>query len=91
MQPNQNEPQSKMSRALSDIVIAEMFLLQATLESASAISDGIADLSKQIYWSEDDTPPQEPIKAVLQRTRDEVVESYTSRFDYLRNLMNSDS
>ena len=91
MQPSQSEPQSRMSRAVSDIVIAEMFLLQATLESASAIGDGIAELGKQIYWSEEDTPPQEPIKHVIQRTRDEVVESYTSRFNYLRNLMNSDS
>jgi hypothetical protein len=91
MQVSEIEPQSKMRRALSDLVVAELFLVQATIESASVIGDSIGELSKQLYWSEDDTPPQEPIKTVLQRTRDEVVESYSSRFNYLRKLMDSDS
>ena len=80
-----------MRRAVSDLVVAELFLVQATIESASLISDGISELGKQFYWSDDDTPPQEPIKTVLQRTRDEVVESYASRFNYLRKLIDSDS
>ena len=91
MQVNEIEAESKMRRALSDLVVAEMFLVQATIESANVISDSIGELGKQWYWSEDDTPPQEPIKRVLQRTRDEVVESYSSRFNYLRKLMDSDS
>ena len=91
MQANEVNTQSKMRRAVSDLVVAELFLVQATIESASLISDGISELGKQFYWSEDDTPPQEPIKTVLQRTRDEVVESYSSRFNYLRKLIDSDS
>lgn len=91
MQGNEVEPQSKMLRAVSDIVVAEMFLVQATIESANVIGDSISELGKQFYWSEEDSPPQEPIKTVLQRTRDDVVESYASRFNYLRKLMDSDS
>jgi hypothetical protein len=91
MQENELSIQSKMHRAVSDIVVAEMFLVQATIESLNAIGDGISDLGKQFYWDSEDTPPQEPIKNVLQRTRDDVVESYTSRFNYLRKLIDSDS
>ena len=91
MQTNEEGNESKMRRALGDIVIAEMFLVQATLESANLIGEGISELGKQFYWSEEGSPPQEPIKTVLQRTRDDVVESYTSRFNYLRKLIDSDS
>ena len=91
MQTNQIDTQSKMRRTVNDLIVAEMFLLQATIESANVIGESINELGKQFYWSDDDTPPQEPIKTVLQRTRDEVVESYSSRFNYLRKLIDSDS
>jgi hypothetical protein len=91
MQTNEEGTENRMRRAFGDIVIAEMFLVQATLESANLIGESISELGKQFYWSEEDTPPQEPIKTVLQRTRDDVVESYTSRFNYLRKLIDSDS
>jgi hypothetical protein len=86
MQTREVAPESLILRTVSDVVIAEIFLVQATLESANVIGEGISELGKQIYWSDQDTPPKEPIKAVLQRTRDEVVESYSSRFNYLRTL-----
>ena len=91
MQENKIEAQSKISRAVGDLVIAEMFLVQATLESASVIGESISELGRQFYWREDDSPPQEPIKNVLLRTRDEVIESYSTRFNYLRKLIDSDS
>ncbi|MFK8050272.1 MAG: hypothetical protein AB8B81_17720 [Halioglobus sp.] len=91
MEAQEVSSQSRMQRAVSDIVVAEMFLVQATLESANVIGDGLNELGKQFYWSEDDMPPKEPIKNVLVRTRDEVVESYASRFNYLRKLIDSDS
>ncbi|MFT4823875.1 MAG: hypothetical protein ACI9DH_000156 [Halioglobus sp.] len=91
MQTNEVDSQSRVSRAVSDIVVAEMFLVQATIESANVIGDSISELGKQFYWSDEDTPPKEPIKNVLLRTRDEIVESYSSRFNYLRKLNNSDS
>ncbi len=36
-----------------------MFLVQATIESANVIGDGISELGKQFYWSDADTPPAE--------------------------------
>jgi hypothetical protein len=91
MQKNPIDNQSKIRRTISDVIVAEMFLLQATIESANVIGDSINELGKQFYWSDQDTPPQEPMKNVLLRTRDEVVESYSSRFNYLRKLIDSDS
>ena len=84
MQTREVAPESLILRTVSDVVIAEIFLVQATLESANVIGEGISELGK--HWNDQDTPPKEPIKAVLQRTRDEVVESYSSRFNYLRTL-----
>lgn len=86
----QRQP-SLVRKTVSELVVAEVFLVQATLESAGVIGEGISDLGKQLYWSESDTPPKEPMKTVLLRTRDDVVESYTSRFNYLRKLLDSDS
>ncbi len=91
MQKKEIDTQSKMRRTMNDIIVAEMFLLQATIESANVIGDSISELGKQFYWSDQDTPPQEPMKNVLLRTRDEVVDSYSSRFNYLRKLIDSDS
>ena len=91
MQEKELGIQSRMNRAVSDIVVAEMLLVQATIESFTAIGDGINDLGKQIYPNSEDTTSREPVKTVIQRTRDDVVESYTSRFNYLRQLIDSDS
>jgi hypothetical protein len=89
MRASEVASENKMRRAISDIVVAEIFLVQATIESANAIGAGFSDLGRQFYWSDEDTPPVEPIKNVLARTRDEVVESYSSRFNYLRKLIDS--
>ena len=84
--------QSRVRRTVNDLVLAEMFLVQATIESATAISDGINELGKQIASSEEaNSSPWDAISAVVQRTTDEALEPYTSRFRYLRDLINSDS
>jgi hypothetical protein len=85
----QLETQSKMRRAVSDIVIAEMMLVQATIESASLIGDCISELGAKTGAREDDVATVEPIKNILMRTRDEIVDSYASRFNYLRKLSDS--
>jgi len=79
--------QSRVRRTVNDLVMAEMFLVQATIESAAAIGDGINELGKQIS-SNDDTrqSPWDSISTVLQRTADEALEPYTSRFKYLREI-----
>ena len=89
MQSTQFEPQSKVHRAVSDIVIAEMMLVQATIESASLIGDCLSELSLQVDGRENGVATAEPIRNILLRTRDDVIDSYASRFSYLRKLSDS--
>ena len=85
-------PQSRARRTVNDLVLAEMFLVQATIESAAAIGDGISELSKQISASDESSvSPWDSISTALQRISDEALEPYTSRFKYLRDMRNSDS
>ena len=86
----QKVQQSRVRRTVNDLVMAEMFLVQATIESAAAIGDGINALGKQISGNEE-AERQDSISAVLQRTADEALEPYTSRFKYLRDMINVDS
>jgi hypothetical protein len=91
MQTNEVASESKMRRTVGDLVVAEMFLIQATIESANVIGSGLAELGKQFATADADAERPEPIKSVIQRTRDEVVDSYTSRFNYLRKMIDGDS
>ena len=85
-------PQSRARRTVNDLVLAEMFLVQATIESAAVIGDGISELSKQISASDESSvSPWDSISTALQRISDEALEPYTSRFKYLRDMRNSDS
>ena len=79
-----NRQPTRVRRTMNDLVMAEMFLLQATLESAAAISDGLSALSKE--WSGDEEQPG-GIPGVLARTADEAVEPYTTRYRYFRDMI----
>lgn len=72
---------NRAERVIGDIVMAELFLVQATIESASALSDGIDGLRDQ-FSSEIDT--KEDFRSFLERTRKQLLEPYTTRFKYLR-------
>lgn len=91
MQAQEMQP-SRVRRTVNDLVMAEMFLVQATIESVTAIGDGINELGRQIAANdEDESSPWDSISSVLQRTADEALEPYTSRFKYLRDMIKSDS
>jgi hypothetical protein len=91
MQANEAQP-GRVRRTMNDLVMAEMFLVQATIESATAIGDGFSELGKQIAQGEENqASPWDSISSVLQRTADEALEPYTSRFKYLRDMIKSDS
>ena len=91
MQP-QNAPQNRVRRTVNDLVVAEMFLVQATIESAAVIGDGFSELGKQISDSEETGQDSwESISSTLQRIADDALEPYTSRFSYFRDRFNSDS
>jgi hypothetical protein len=80
-------PTSMVRRTLNDLVMAEMFLVQATIESATAIGDGIQELGREI--AQYDAPGHDTwdsVSSVLHRIADEAVEPYTSRFRYFRDM-----
>ncbi|MFT6956969.1 MAG: hypothetical protein ACJAYC_001975 [Halieaceae bacterium] len=81
----------KARRILGDIVMGELFLIQATIESATAIGSGLSTLGKQFGSSNDDAETSETFGSIIQRTADEAVEPYITRFKYLRQLMSTDS
>jgi hypothetical protein len=90
MNTQQAEP-GRTRQLFGDIVMAEMFMVQATIESATAIGSGLSALGKQFDSSNDNTDTKETFGSVIQRTADEAIEPYTTRFKYLRQLMDKDS
>jgi hypothetical protein len=80
-----NNTNSGMRRRMHDLVVAEMFLIQATLESASVIGDGVSELGRHISQGRD--KHDESVQEVLQRIKNEALEPYTSRYQYLKELM----
>ena len=87
---NSEVQSSRMRRTVNDLVMAEMFLVQATIESAAAIGDGINELGKQMsQGGEDEDCSWDSISDVLQRTADEALEPYTTRFKYLRDMLSN--
>jgi hypothetical protein len=79
--------EGRLRRTVNDLVMAEMFLIQATIESAGIIGDGMSELGRHVAGEEgDDTT----VPHLLQRIADEALEPYTSRFRYLRALRDSD-
>jgi hypothetical protein len=91
MQANEIK-QGRIRRTVNDLVMAEMFLVQATIESATAIGDGISELGKQIARGDEaQNSPWDSISTVLQRIADDALEPYTSRFKYLRKMNDSES
>ncbi|MDX1733970.1 MAG: hypothetical protein R3228_06380 [Halioglobus sp.] len=75
-------------RTVNELVMAEMFVIQATLESAAAISDGVSDLGRQIRQGQDENG--ESVAELLQRIRERAVEPYTTRYRYFREMIGSD-
>lgn len=78
---------SRIGRAVNDLVLAEMFLVQATIESVVVIGDGF----KKITAGDASEQAGQPVSKVLQQTAGQALEPYTSRFKLLRSLIDSDS
>jgi len=82
---------SRLRRTVDDLIIAELFMVQATIESAAALGDGLSTLGRQITGA--DAPGDSPADSLgqsLQRIADSTLEPYTSRFRYLRDLRRED-
>jgi len=81
---------NRADRVVGNLALAELFLVQATIESASALSDGIGELRDHLYWDESESARTEQLSAFLKRTRDRLVEPYSTRFQYFRNAVRND-
>mgnify|MGYP001826808906 FL=1 len=79
---NEEYTQTRMQHVLSDLVMAEMFLMQATLESAGAIGSALAELSED--------GSKRPVSDVLWDTADQTIDAYSSRFRLLREMRRSE-
>ena len=87
-----SQPQGRVRRAVDDLIIAEMFLVQATIESATAIGDRLSALARHITTADEiGNAPADSIGNTLQRIAGDAVEPYTSRFKYLRDLISARS
>ena len=87
-----NTPQSRVRRTVNDLVLAEMFLVGATIESAVIIGDGFQELGKKISHSEGVSEASwQSISTTLQRIADDALEPYSSRFKYFQTMISKDS
>ena len=85
-----NKSQSRLRRTVDDLIMAEMFLVQATIESAAAIGDGLSALGRQIASGDEaGTAPADSIGKTLQQIADDAAEPYSARFKYLRELVST--
>ena len=82
-----NTIRGRAGRAIGDLVMAELFFVQATIESATALGDGFSELRDHLYWEDAESKPKEELSAFLKRTREQVVEPYSTRFKYLRDMV----
>jgi len=71
------------SSTMSNIVMAEMLLLQAMVESAAVIGEGLDELGAQLKSKE---PAQRSVSGVLIRTANAALEPYATRLNYLQEL-----
>lgn len=80
-----------MRKTVNDLVMAEMFLLQATIESANVIGDGVSELRRQITADESlEDAHGDSITRTLQRIADDAMEPYSTRFKYFRDMISID-
>lgn len=92
MMASNNTSQSLLRRSVDDLIIAELFLVQATIESATAIGDGLTALGRQITTTDEaGGAPVDSLGRTLQRIADNAMEPYSSRFKYLRDLKKAES
>ncbi len=78
---NEDYSQTAVQSVLNDLVLAEMFLMQATLESAGAIGSALAELGEE---------NQRPVADLLWDTADQAIDAYASRFRLLRQMRDSE-
>ncbi len=84
----QTEPprESRVRRFVNDLAVAEVLMIQATVESAEILSAGLADISEQLSADRPRRVDQPSVPTLLQHTAARAVEPYTTRIAYFRQL-----
>lgn len=86
--PANETSNSRVRKTVNDLVMAEMFILQATIESANVIGEGVNELGKQIAANDDKfSEKRGKLSHTLARIADDAVEPYTTRFKYFRKML----
>lgn len=75
------ERSAKTPGRLDELLVAEILLVQATIESASALGDGI-QAARNLRGSE----RRRELARVFHETRQQVVKPYSERLSFLRQL-----
>ncbi len=78
-EPARTSNRRPVSGVIDELLVAEVFLVQATIESVSALGDGLQDVRKALYGGGE-------MGEVLKRTRHGVFEPYRERFQLFREL-----
>ena len=90
--PTPTTPQSRVRRTVNDLVMTEMFLVQAAIESAIVLGDGFNELGKKIVQCDDASLSYwESVSGTMYRIADDALEPYTCRFKYMRDRDNSEN
>lgn len=79
--------QDPLQRAVANLVVAEMLLLHATVESMSVIGSGVRQLGRHLMAASSD--PDQPVGSIatlLQTTADRALEPYSTRLSYLWHM-----
>ena len=82
--------QRRVQRAVGDLVLAEMLLVQASIESAAAIGDGVQALGRELGRPRDGTAGPR-LGQLLAQTADDAIEPFKVRLNYLRNWLDLDA
>ena len=82
----QTPRESRVRRMVNDLAVAEVLMIQATVESAEILSAGLADISEQLAADGPRRADQPSLPALLQHTAAKAVEPYTTRLAYFRQL-----
>jgi hypothetical protein len=85
-----NSFRQRAERAISDLVMAELFLVQATIESASILGDSISDYREQRGQDDAGDKGALEFRDFLKQTGEQLAEPYSVRFKYLRDMVRED-
>ena len=85
-----NTLRGRAGRAISDLVMAELFLVQATIESASILGESITDYRGQRDQDAVNDSTTLEFSDFLKKTGEQLVEPYSARFKVLRDMVRED-